>query len=149
MDNQFVYVTYIRTTPEELWRALTTPEFARRYWYSASLQSTWAKGAEWKLVFEDGMLADAGHVLEVDPPRLLVLRWRNEWVPENKADGDTICRLEIEPQAEGVVKLTVTHSADRPHRHIAAVANGWPKILSSLKTMLETGDSLPGTDRRK
>ena len=137
---EFVYVTYIRTTPEKLWEALTQEEFTRQYW-SASI-SDWNKGSPWKLVFADGRIADAGEVLEVDRPRRLVLKWRNEWNPELKAEGYTRCTFEIEHENE-MVKLTVTHEAERPLKLIDAVSGGWPWVLSGLKSLLETGTALP------
>ena len=137
---EFVYVTYIRTTPDKLWDALTQEEFTKQYW-AASI-SDWKKGSPWKLVFPDGRVADAGEVLEVDPPRRLVLKWQNEFRPELKADGYTCCTFEIEPEND-MVKLTITHEAERPHKLIDAVSGGWPRVLSSLKSLLETGKALP------
>jgi uncharacterized protein YndB with AHSA1/START domain len=81
-------------------------------------------------------------VLESDPPRRLVLKWRNEFRPELKADGYTLCTFEVEPEGE-MVRLTVTHEAERPHKLIEAVSQGWPRVLSSLKSLLETGRGLP------
>lgn len=141
----FVYVTYIRTTPEKLWQALISPEFTRQYWFGAWQESDWTEGAAWKLVRPNGSLADSGEVLEIDPPRRLVLKWRNEFVPEMTAEGYSRCTLELEP-VEDAVKLTVTHAMERDgSRLIAGVSNGWPKILSSLKSLLETGESLADT----
>jgi len=137
---EFVYVTYIRTTPEKLWEALTDEEFTKQYW--AVSISDWKKGSPWKLVLTDGRLADAGEVLEVDPPRRLVLKWQNEFRPELKADGYTRCTFQLEREGE-MVKLTITHEAERPHKLIDAVSAGWPRVLSSLKSLLETGKALP------
>lgn len=145
-ENRFLYVTYIRTTPEKLWKALTNPEFTRKYWFGTHQESEWKKGASWKLVFADGRVADQGEVLEIDPPRLLVLRWRHLLMPELRDEGETRCRFEIEAEGE-LVKLTVLHDADGPNEVIDAVSSGWPRILSSLKSMLETGQGLPRTDR--
>jgi uncharacterized protein YndB with AHSA1/START domain len=142
----FVYVTYIRTDPERLWQALSKPEFTRQYWFGAHQESDWKPGASWTLVFADGRVADAGEVLEIDPPRRLVLKWRNEFRPEVKAEGYTRCTFEIERDGE-MTRLTVTHEADKPHKLIDAVSQGWPKVLSSLKSLLETGSALPRTDR--
>ncbi|MDE2361310.1 MAG: SRPBCC family protein [Hyphomicrobiales bacterium] len=138
-SSSFVYVVYIRTTPEKLWSALTEPEFTRKYWLGATFECVVAKGAAWRLVFDDGRLADTGVVLECDPPRRLVLEWTNQWNPEMTAEGPARCLYEIE-QAGEAVKLTVTHTMDRPHsKLIGAVSGGWPKILSNLKSLLETG----------
>ena len=84
--------------------------------------------------------ADAGEVLEIDPPRRLVLKWRNEFMPELKAEGSSRCAIELEP-VDGAVKLTITHAIDRPDsKFIEAVSGGWPRILSNLKSLLETGE---------
>ena len=138
-SSTFVYVTYIRTTAEKLWSALTTPEFMRQYWFDASIAAEWKAGAAWQLKFADGRLADSGTIVEIEKPKRLVLEWRNEWNPEFKAEGYSRCTMEVEP-VDGAVKLTVTHSMARPEsKLIGAVSGGWPKILSNLKSLLETG----------
>jgi uncharacterized protein YndB with AHSA1/START domain len=135
----FVYVTYIRTTPEALWRALTDPEITPRFWLGVRQEADWAVGGAWRLVFADGRVADAGEVLEIEPLKRLVLRWQNQFMPEMKAEGWSRCEYELE-SGEDVVKLTVTHSMDREgSKFIGAVSNGWPQILSNLKSLLETG----------
>jgi uncharacterized protein YndB with AHSA1/START domain len=139
---EFIYVTYIRTTPEKLWQALTQEEFTKQFWSGFRQETDWKQGSSWKLVFPDGRVADSGKVLEVDPPQRLVLEWRNEFRPELKADGHTRCTFAIERDGE-LVKLTVTHEAERPHKLIEAVSQGWPHVLSSLKSLLETGRGLP------
>ena len=142
MSDKFFYVTYIRTTPAKLWEALTTPEFTRAYWFGVTAESDWKPGSPWRLVFPDGRVADIGEVVEVDPPRRLVLKWRNEFMPELKAEGYSRATFTLEPEGD-VVKLTVTHEIDRTgSKFIAAVSGGWPKILSSLKSLLETGAAL-------
>ena len=135
----FVYATYIRTTPEKLWEALTAPEFARQYWFGMHIETDWRPGSAWRLVFPDGRTADSGVVVEADAPRSLVLRWRNEWKPELKAEGESICKMSLEP-FEGAVKLTITHEIEHERSPlIEAVSGGWPRILSNLKSLLETG----------
>jgi uncharacterized protein YndB with AHSA1/START domain len=141
----FVYVSYIRTTPEKLWDALTDPAFTRNYWSGCWHDSTWEAGASWKLMIPDGRVGDSGEVLESDRPRRLVLRWRNQFIPELHDEGDSRCTFEIDRSGE-TTKLTVTHEMDRADsKLIGAVSNGWPKILSSLKSLLETGEPLAGT----
>lgn len=136
----FVYVTFIRTTPEQLWTALTSPDFTKQYWFGTHHETDWKAGSPWQLVFADGRVADAGEIVEIDPPRRLVLRWRNEFMPELKAEGYSQCVIDIEPM-DDVVKLTITHSMDRENsKFIGAVSGGWPRILSNLKSLLETGD---------
>ena len=134
-----VYVTIIRATPEKLWDALTEPTFISQYWYGVNVECGWKKGAPWKMAFPDGQLADAGEILEIDPPRRMVIRWQNEWRPELKAEGPSRCTIDLTPLGDAV-KLTITHDLDRPgSRFIASVSSGWPYILANLKSLLETG----------
>jgi uncharacterized protein YndB with AHSA1/START domain len=142
---KFVYVTYIRTTPEKLWRALLEPEFTRQYWVETHQESEWKPGASWRLMLRDGRVLDTGEILEIDPPRRLVLTWRNEFKPELRAEGFSRLTYELEPEGESV-KLTVIHQMDGPGtKFIEAVSHGWPHILASLKSLLETGASLAET----
>ena len=141
----FVYVTYIRTTPEKLWRALVEPEFTRQFYFGMVIESEWKAGAAWRTVGSDGAVKDSGEIVEIDPPRRLVLTWRNEFRPEMKEEGDSRMSYELEQEGE-MVKLTVLHQMDKPEsKLIRAVSNGWPMILSSLKSLLETGESLEET----
>ncbi len=138
--SSFVYVTYIRTTPEKLWQALTQPEFTRQYWFGITLDCAWKQGAAWKMSYPDGRVTDTGEILEIDPPRRMVIRWQNEWKPEMKAEGPSRCTMLLEPTGKAV-KLTVTHEMERPDsKLITAVSGGWPSILSNLKSLLETGE---------
>lgn len=143
--SRFVYVTYIRTTPEKLWRALLEPEFTRQYWCETAQESDWKAGGAWRIVIPDGRVADAGQVLEIDAPRKLVISWRNEFKPELKAEGFSKLTYELEAQGD-MVKLSVLHEIDIPEsKLIEAVSGGWPMILASLKSLLETGESLAAT----
>ncbi len=138
--SHFVYVSFIRTTPTKLWEALTEPRFVRQYWFDAIVECDWKKGSPWKLSRPDGSLTDTGEILEIDPPRRMVIRWQNEWKPELKAEGWSRCTIELEP-VDSSVKLTITHEIDRPESSfITAVSNGWPRIVSNLKSLLETGE---------
>jgi uncharacterized protein YndB with AHSA1/START domain len=93
----------------------------------------------------NGGTCDAGEVVEIDPPRRLVLKWRNEFIPEMRKEGYSRMNLEIEKQGASV-KLTIVHEMDKPRsKFIDSVSEGWPSILSSLKSLLETGESLEET----
>jgi uncharacterized protein YndB with AHSA1/START domain len=148
--SSFVYVIYIRTSPEKLWRALIEPEFTKQYWAQCWQDCEWKQGAAWKIMKPDGAVADSGEVIEIEPHKRLVLSWRNEFRPELKAEGHSRLTYALEQQGD-MVKLTLTH--EMPHiepgksKLIDAVSNGWPAILSSLKSMLETGESLEATRR--
>jgi uncharacterized protein YndB with AHSA1/START domain len=146
-ESEFVYVTYIRTTPEKLWRALTEPEFTRKFWVGTVQECDWKVGSPWKLVVPDGRVADMGEVVEIDPPRKLVLTWQHHLFPDLTAEGFSRLTYDLEPMGSSV-KLTVTHSIEKKDsKLVKAVSNGWPNILASLKSLLETGQSLEGTDR--
>jgi len=146
-ESSFVYVTFIRTTAEKLWSALTDPEQMKEYWFGMHIKTEWKTGAEWKMVFPDGRVADTGEILAIERPKRIQLKWQNEFKPELKAEGFTVCTLEIEPVG-AAVKLTVTHTIERAEsKFIQAVSGGWPKILSNLKSLLETGQlALTETD---
>ena len=142
--SSFVYVTYIRTTPERLWAALTSPEFAQQYWRGARPEAEWRTGGAWKLVLPDGRVCDTGEILACEPQKRLSIRWRNEFKPELKEEGWSLCTMEIE-RVDETVKLTVTHSMERKgSKFIGAVSDGWPQILSNLKSLLETGSVVLG-----
>jgi uncharacterized protein YndB with AHSA1/START domain len=133
-----VYVTYIRTTQEKLWSALTDAEFMKQYWFGMHCESGWKAGSPWRLVSGSGQVLDAGEIIEAEPPRRLVIRWENQR-PELKAEGDSICTMELSLSGSAV-KLTITHSIERePSKLIEAVSGGWPKIISNLKSLLESG----------
>jgi uncharacterized protein YndB with AHSA1/START domain len=149
MSDRFVYVIYIRTTPEKVWDALTDPKLNKLYWFGAHMQSEWKQGAAWKIVLDDGRIADSGEIVEIEKPKKLVIKWRNEFMPEIKAEGWARCTIELEPVADSV-KLTVLHEIDKDgSKFIQAVSGGWPKILSGLKSLLETGKPLEGIGQKK
>ena len=145
--SQFVYVTYIRTTPEKLWQALIDPEFTRKYWAETWQESEWKTGSSWKIMIPDGRVADSGEIIEIEHLRKIVLSWRNYLIPEAQAEGYSRLTYELEQQGDAV-KLTVIHEMDKPESIlIQKVSTGWPAILSSLKSLLETGESLEMTRR--
>jgi uncharacterized protein YndB with AHSA1/START domain len=138
--SEFVYVVYIRTTPERLWLALTSPDFMKQYWFGMYFETDWQSGSAWQLVFSDGRVADSGEIVEVDPPRRMVFKWRNDFRPELKAEGYGRCTIELEPIADSV-KLSIAHLMDRAQSQFIEVLSGiWPRILSNLKSLLETGE---------
>ncbi|WP_171162859.1 metalloregulator ArsR/SmtB family transcription factor [Streptomyces sp. I05A-00742] len=154
----FVYTTYIRTTPERLWKALTEPEFTRRYW-GLEFASDWTKGSA--VVWEQGgaRITDPEQVvLDSDPFRRLSYTWHTftpEWAGAVGVDEELRRRIagerrskvtfEIEPLGE-TVKLTVVHDGFEPGSTVLEMIHeGWPLVLSGLKSLLETGDPLPGT----
>ena len=149
----FVYVTYIRTTPEKLWSALTDVAYMKQYWFGNHCESQWTPGSSWKMVSGDGQILDAGAIVEAEPPRRLVIRWQHQNRPELKAEGDSLCTIELEPSGPAV-KLSITHTIERESsKLIVAVSGGWPKIISNLKSLLETGsialqESYPSGNQR-
>ncbi|WZO98808.1 SRPBCC family protein [Isosphaeraceae bacterium EP7] len=144
-ESKFAYVTYIRTTPEKLWRALLEPEFTRQFWCETWQDCEWKPGASWQLKGPDGRVADSGEILEIEPERKLVLTWRHELSPEVQVEGYSRMTYELEKVGESV-KLTLSHEIDRPDsKLIEGVSGGWPHILASLKSLLETGESLAET----
>ena len=144
-ESQFVYITYIRITAEKLWQALIEPEFTRQYWMATTQESEWKPGAPWRIVFADGRTADSGDIVEIEPPRRLVQTWRHQIILALTAEGYSRLTYELEQQGEAV-KVILTHEMDvKNSKFIKAVSSGWPMILSSLKSLLETGESLEVT----
>ena len=146
-QSRFVYVTYIRTTPEKLWAALIEPEFTRTWWCETWQQCEWKVGAAWKAMTPDGRVADSGEIIEYDPPRRLVLTWQNQFIPELKPEGHSRLTYEIEVVGTSV-KFTLTHEIGvSKSKLIDAVSQGWPHLLASLKSLLETGSPLVETTK--
>jgi uncharacterized protein YndB with AHSA1/START domain len=144
----FAYVIYIRITAEKLWHALVNPELTKQYWAGTWQESEWKVGASWQIMRPDGHVADSGKIIEIDPPHRLVLTWRNEFRPELHKEGYSQLTYQLEQQGD-MVKFILTHEIDAqpPSKLIEAVSQGWPAILSSLKSLLETGESLEATRR--
>ena len=139
----FVYVTYISTTPEKLWQALIDAKMTIQYWQHVNL-SDWRAGSRWEHRSAEvgGELAMVGEVIESAPPRRLVLTWAFP-VDEAREDKHTRVTFEIEPLGN-VVRLTVTHDRlEAGSEMLEGITEGWPKVLSSLKSLLETGRALP------
>ena len=143
--SKFVYTIFIRTTPEKLFDVLRKPEFTQIWWNETVQECTWEKGASWTVKIPDGRVADSGEVLEFDPPRRFVVSWRNQFMADMHKEGYSRCAFDLE-QVEGAVKLTVTHEMDiEKSKLIEGVSNGWPPLLASLKSYIETGEPLDMT----
>ena len=141
-----VYSVFVRATPEQLWDAITKPEFTSKYFYGSIIDSTWEKGAAYT-----GWASDRsqqyvdGEVIEASPPRKLVTTWRALYDPETAAEPFSRVTWEIEPAGDGVTKLTVVHDElEASPKTAENVAGGWSFVLSGLKTLLETGEPLSG-----
>ncbi len=139
----FIYVTYIAASPEKVWKAIVDPQTAAKYWQHVNL-SEWRPGSKWEHRENDsqGALRLVGRVVESSPPRRLVLTWA---VPadEGKEEKHSRVTLEIQPLGD-LVRLTVTHDRFEPGSEmLESIKEGWPKVLSSLKSLLETGKPLP------
>jgi uncharacterized protein YndB with AHSA1/START domain len=138
-QSSFVYVTYIRTTPEKLWSALTDAHLMKQYWFGVHSECQWTPGSSWNLVYPDGRITDPGEIIEAEPARRLVIRWRHQAKPELKAEGESHCVMELESSGPAV-KLSITHTIGRrPSKFIAAVSGAWPMVISNLKSLLENG----------
>jgi len=138
---EFVYVTYIETTPEKLWHALTDGEFTARYWFGARLKSDWKVGSTFEMVRDDGTVSDRGKVIEVDPPKRLAYTFVN--ISEKyKNDRPALTTFVLEPYGK-LVKLTLTQEGfAEGSKFLDGISKGWPAIMSSLKSILETGHPL-------
>jgi uncharacterized protein YndB with AHSA1/START domain len=145
--SEFVYVTYIKTTPDKLWDALTNPDLMKRWRFGTHAESDWRVGSLWRMITEAGQVLDTGEIAESTPPTRLSINWRSEWEPELRAEGYSRCTFDIEPVSSTATQLSVTHAIDKnPSQLIEGAAIGWPKTLSNLKTFLETGETvLEGT----
>ena len=138
-----VYVLYIRTTPERLWKAITTTEFTKKY-FGLSVESNWKAGSSYRYTFANGNLAHFGTLLEVDPPRRLVQTFEHEYSEQYGGGPDDRSRVTWEIEAKGdVCKLTLIHDNwQGESKSYRSAGEGWPAILSGLKTLLETGEPL-------
>ncbi|TDD32518.1 ArsR family transcriptional regulator [Nonomuraea terrae] len=154
--SDFVYTTYIHTTAERLWQALTEPAFTQRYW-GIALESDWKVGSTVTWRMNGATIEDPEQVvLESDPPRRLAYTWHSftpEFAEAMEQDAEGVARVaeerrsrvtfDIEPRG-GMVKLTVVHGGFEPGSEVRkSIGEGWPELLSSLKTLLETGEPLP------
>jgi len=138
----FVYVTYIRSTPQKVFEAITKPEIARRYWGHENV-SDWKPGSTWEHVRanEERAVHVVGKVVEVSPPARLVITWAS---PSQAADPASYSRVSFDIAAyDDMVRLTVTHDELEAGSAMAkGIQQGWPIVLSSLKSLLETGQGI-------
>lgn len=141
-----VFEIYIKTSPERLWKAITDPEMRRKYTFGVIVTSDWAPGSRYQGT-GGGMPIMEGENLEVDPPRRLVQSYRALWGDDVKSEGTSRVTWEIEPVGDSCL-LKVTHDQLREGAN-AQLYGGWPMVLSGLKTLLETGETLttPGSLR--
>ena len=141
-----VYQVFIKATPEQIWDAITKPEFTARYFYGSRVQTTGEAGSPIRhLAAKSDELWGDDVVLESDRPRRFVHTWRSLYNPEMAAEPRSRVTWEIEPQPGGVCKLTVIHDQlEGSPKTAAGVAGGWMFIISGLKTLLETGEPLAG-----
>lgn len=145
----FVYVTYIATTPQKVWQALTDTELMAQYWVGPSSTcarvnvSDWRPGSRWEHQrVEAGRTVDiVGKVVECTPPQRLVITWARPTEAEDESKHSRVS-FDIEARIDGLVRLTVTHD-ELDEQMLAGVSGGWPAVLSNLKTLLETGRVLP------
>lgn len=139
----YVYVTYIATTPERLWEALTEGEFTQQYWGGRRITSDWTVGAPVRHVRDDGGIDWQGEVLRWEPPRLLSYTFHMQISDGHRDERPSRVTFELEPLGH-VVKLTLTHDEFGPDSAtLETTRHGWPAIMSSLKSLLESGDPLP------
>jgi len=138
---KYVYVIYIQSTADKVWKAISEPEITRRYWGDHINVSDWKPGSKWEhLDGEDNTVRVTGKVVESQPPERLVLTWAK---PEDSGNAAKTSRVtfEIKPHQEGV-RLTVLHD-ELDDEMYASISQGWPAVLSNLKSLLETGKPVP------
>lgn len=138
---EFVYVTFIETTPERLWQALTSSDLSKLYWFGAELRSDWRTASPWALVM-DGITTETGEILEADRPRRLSYTFKHVTNEDYRNEKPSAVAFKLEQHGR-LVKLTLTHEgfADGS-KLLDGISKGWPAIMSSLKSLLETGTAL-------
>ena len=142
---EFIYVTYIETTPEKLWQALTDGDFTEAYWFAHRATSDWNVGSSYRFTFA-GEKRLEGKVLATDPPRKLVYSWSG-CSEEVRRERTSRVTFDLEPRGR-VVKLTLTHdNLDEAGVTLRGISEGWPMVLANLKSLLETGRPLPNDVR--
>ncbi|SHG25345.1 SRPBCC family protein [Bradyrhizobium erythrophlei] len=138
---EFIYVTYIETTPEKLWEALTSSDFTKRYWWDTRVVSDWKVGSPFSLVL-NGRTTDVGEVLEAERPRRLSYTFRHILNEAARNERPSRVTFVLEPHGK-LVKLTLTHEDFAEDSVVIdGISKGWPAIMSSLKSLLESGEAL-------
>jgi uncharacterized protein YndB with AHSA1/START domain/DNA-binding transcriptional ArsR family regulator len=147
-DTAAVFEIFIKATPERLWEAITDPKMRAKYSFGVETNSDWTPGSKYTASVPGMIDIAEGENIEVDPPRRLVQTFNALWSDEVKAEGTSRVTWEIEPVGDDSCRLTVVHDELRPGAH-GELYGGWPQILSGLKTLLETGETLttPGSLR--
>ena len=137
---EFVYTTYIETSADKLWQALTEGDFTERYWFGHRVASDWKVGSPYRFA-KQGAPTIESKVLVVDPPRRLAYSW-DSCSPEAKRERTSRVTFDLEPRGK-VVKLTVTHDElDERGVTLRSISGGWPMVVANLKSLLETGHTL-------
>jgi len=135
-----VYVTYIAATPEKVWKALTSSEFTRKYFWDRDIKLEPKLGGAFALKLPDGNVNVRGKVIAWDPPRKLSVTWRVEWPEDFRKLPECVVNYEIAKAGEAIrLTMTESHSWNVPEAILSGGRTGWPAILSSLKSLLETG----------
>jgi uncharacterized protein YndB with AHSA1/START domain len=142
-ESRFLYLTYIRAPAKTVFDALIDPVQNRQFWSGYHQESSWKVGADFAIVSGDGNAWDTGKVLAFDPPRRYAVTWNHQHDAAMKAEGESTCTFDIEALSDQLTKVTVTHVIPvADSKLIVAVSGGWPMIMSSLKSLLETGKPL-------
>jgi len=137
-----IFEIYIRTTPERLWQALTDGELTRQYYFGYCVASDWLRGSPYHYDAADGTLCIEGEILEADPPHRLIQTFRPIWTPGAASEQSSTVTWDIEPVG-AACKLTLVHEGlDLASPRTRDIVAGWARVLSGLKTLLETGVSL-------
>jgi uncharacterized protein YndB with AHSA1/START domain len=142
-ESRFLYLTYIRAPAQKVWDALTDPAQNKLFWSGYHQESSWQVGADFAIVGAEGKAWDTGKVLAFDPPRHFSVTWNHQHDAAMKAEGESTCSFDLEALSDELTKVTITHTMPvSESKLIGAVSTGWPMIMSSLKSLLETGRAL-------
>ena len=139
--DQFFYAIYIKTTPKQLWKALTGPDFTQQYWWGRRLTSDWKVGSPIKALYDDNKVDWQGKIVAYQPYTKLSYTFHLEEKPEIKQDEPSVVTFEITPAGKSIVKLTVTHEKLSASA-LKDVSEGWPELISRMKSLLELEKAL-------